>query len=274
MKKFNKTCLEKFGVENPFQSIEIKEKIKLKNLEKYGVESHNSSDIVKENKKKSLLKKYGVDHYSKTIEFKNKLNGHTVNLDKYNKTCIKKYGVNHSSQNQEIKNKIIQTNRNTTKIKLLEKYKSYGIIDIDFDTKEYIGICEKGHKYRISYTCFKTRKRYNNEICTVCSPVKIFHKKENKTDFEIYKSKVNNISHKNKKKLIEIWDGYDYYDKQYIKENYKLNKNDMNYPNIDHQISIAYGFKNNIAIEIIGDINNLCITKCINNLKKGTRNLL
>ncbi len=83
--KIKQINLEKYGVENPFQSEIIKEKIKQINLEKYGanwvveskhfklkykenslikygVESPNSSDIVKCNKISSSLKKYGVEN--------------------------------------------------------------------------------------------------------------------------------------------------------------------------------------------------------------------
>ena len=68
------------------------------------------------------------------------------------------------------------------------------------------------------------------------------------------------------------WNGYDYYDNEYIKENYKLNYNDNNYPTIDHKISIYYGFSNNIEPYIISNTDNLCITKKEINRKKSIRN--
>ena len=271
-KKYKETCLDKYGVENPFILNEIKEKIKETNIEKYGVESHNSSEIVKDKKKQTLLEKYGFEHYSKTDEFKNIAKNKFVNIEKTKLTCIEKYGYKSSSQNEEIKNKIIQSNRETSKIKLLEKFKKFGIIDIDFDTKEYIGVCEHGHEYRISYTCFKTRRIYNNVLCTVCNQVKQFTKKENKTEFEIYKAKVNNITNRNKKLLFENWNGIDFYDNTYIRDNVSLGKNHNDYPSVDHMISILNGFKNNISVDIIGSLDNLCITTRKNNMKKSTKN--
>jgi hypothetical protein len=67
------------------------------------------------------------------------------------------------------------------------------------------------------------------------------------------------------------WNGNDYYDGEYIKENYKIYKsNNENYPNIDHKISIVYGFLNDISIEDISSINNLCFTKRKHNMSKRT----
>jgi hypothetical protein len=36
---------------------------------------------------------------------------------------------------------------------------------------------------------------------------------------------------------------------------------DPNYPTIDHKISTYYGFINNIPIDVISNVENLCITK-------------
>lgn len=80
---------------------------------------------------------------------------------------------------------------------------------------------------------------------------------------------MNWILQRNKKIILENWDGFDYYDGDYIKDNFNLNINDRLYPHFDHKISVAYGFKNNIDYEIIGSIENICITKqCLNGLKK------
>ena len=57
----------------------------------------------------------------------------------------------------------------------------------------------------------------------------------------------------------------------YIKENLILDSNDNNYPNIDHKISIYEGFINNISVYEIANINNLCVTKRIHNLRKNIK---
>lgn len=77
--KSEKTCIEKYGVKNPMQTIEVKEILK-----------------------KSILEKYGVDHYSKTDEYK----------IKFKNTCNLKYGSNNPFSNGVIKDKIKKTINN------------------------------------------------------------------------------------------------------------------------------------------------------------------
>lgn len=79
--KSKKTCIDKYGVDNPMKSQEVK-------------------DILKN----SLLEKYGVDHYSKTDEYK----------EKYKNTCLEKFGVDSPLKSDLIKNKIIKTNIKNT----------------------------------------------------------------------------------------------------------------------------------------------------------------
>jgi hypothetical protein len=98
--KFKVTCLEKYGVENSFQSQEVKEKIKKTNLEKYGVENSFQSQEVKEKIKKTNLEKYGVEHPLQSQEVR----------EKFKVTCLEKYGVENSFQSQEVKEKIKKTN--------------------------------------------------------------------------------------------------------------------------------------------------------------------
>lgn len=102
--KATKSFLNKYGVENPFQSEYIKEKIKKTNLETYGVEYHTQSSIVRSKIKKTNLEKYGVEY---TIQS-------SIVIDKIKKTNLEKYGVENPFQSKHIKEKIKKTN--------LEKY--------------------------------------------------------------------------------------------------------------------------------------------------------
>lgn len=61
----------------------------------------------------------------------------------------------------------------------------------------------------------------------------------------------------------------DYYDGEYIKNNIKLKHTDKNFPTIDHKISIYSGYKNNLSVDEIANIDNLCITKRFLNSKKN-----
>lgn len=82
------------------------------------------------------------------------------------------------------------------------------------------------------------------------------------TDWEAYRRKVRSKLTKNfKKELYDNWDGYDYYDGEYIKDNLNLSGWDRLSPSIDHKVSIFDGFTNNIPFETISSIDNICITK-------------
>lgn len=118
-----KTNLERFGVTNPFQSEEKKEKIRQTNLKKYGTTHRlKNKDEVKKQKKNNLLKygaetpfqsdkvkekirqtnisKYGVPYYSQTEEYKNNVK----------QTSLIRYKTENPSQSKEVKEKIANTN--------------------------------------------------------------------------------------------------------------------------------------------------------------------
>ena len=88
------------------------------------------------------------------------------------------------------------------------------------------------------------------------------------SDFQIYRKIVNRFTYRSKKILFNLWDGYDFYDKEYIKDNLLLPSNNMTYPTIDHKVSIHEGFLGGIPPYIIGNIDNICITKKIINVLK------
>ena len=64
----------KYGVDNIFQSEEIKEKIKQTNLQRYGVEYISQSPTVKQHLKETVRKKYGVDNVFQVPEIIDKIN--------------------------------------------------------------------------------------------------------------------------------------------------------------------------------------------------------
>lgn len=90
-------------------------------------------------------------------------------------------------------------------------------------------------------------------------------------NFNQYKRRVKTLTNKIKKELFDNWNGHDYYDNEYIKENLNLNKNSNIYPTIDHKVSLHYGFINNITPEEISNISNLCITKRYINSSKNKK---
>jgi hypothetical protein len=173
--KSKETWLKNYGVDNPFKSIEIKEKIKKSNLKKYGFESANSSEIVKNNKKISSIKKYNVDNYFKTDEYKEKMIKY-YNDPEYQKnrqktfsnTCLMRYGVQHTSKIEEVKNRIKISNQNTYRSKIIDK----NILEVDFNKKGYICNCDLcNNTFFIDYGLFKNRKKIKTIICTTCNPI-------------------------------------------------------------------------------------------------------
>jgi hypothetical protein len=146
--KNKKTCLYKFGVDNPFKSTEIINKIKKTNLEKYGVENPLQCELVNNIRKKTNLEKYGVEYPINSDIIQQKIK--ETNIKKYGfenqfkskeiqqkikETNIKKYGFKNPFQNENIKNKAKQT-----------CFKNYGV---EYSMKSEIV------KNKTKDTCFK-----------------------------------------------------------------------------------------------------------------------
>jgi len=170
--------------------------------------------------------------------------------EKVKKSNFEIYGVYHTSELEEKKNKWKQTNlkiygcENTFQNEAIkEKIRQY--YRDNYDGAE--------HNTQVKYV------RDNNGWIP----------DEELDDFNLYKRISRKLSLRNKKKLLENWDGYDYYDGEYIKNNFKYHFKDYRYPTIDHKTSIKYGYSNNIDEHIIANIDNLCVTKSgLNSTKK------
>lgn len=199
--KIKDVCNIKYGVDNPFQSEDVKKKTKDTLIKKYGVEHPMYLQSTKDKIKDTSIERYGVDSPMKSKSVK----------DKIKDTCIKKYGVDHQSKTKE------------------------------------------GQESRKS-----TRIKNGNQV-----PDNLV------TAYRKYRLSVNRITYVLRNKIIDEWDGYDYYDGEYIRNNFNLNPNDRNFPHFDHKISVIFGFYNNLDPREIGGIDNVCITKqWINGLKK------
>lgn len=184
------------------------------------------------------VEKYGVDNYSKTDEYKKRVE----------KTNIEKFGYKTNLISPEYINNIknilkskygtenwyeVRRPRPIKKFKINEKIKTLEI-DINLSENSYNDIC------------------YNEYI--------------------LYRNECRRITNHNIDYLLEKWNGLDYYDKEDISVNFKLDHNDPKYPTIDHRVSIYYGYKNKINPSIIGSLDNICITKRFINSKKRDLN--
>lgn len=174
-------------------------------------------------------------------------------------TCLNKYGVDNVMKVQENKDKMYKTN--------IEKYghmcsaQSESIKPKVLNSiYEKLGTCNVFQSEEI----LKKVREKKEQKGLQCKDIQ-------KTDYQIYRDYVDKLTRQKKKKLFEDWDGYDYYDNEYIKNNFKLLSQNKNYPSIDHKISCLFGFLNNISPKIIADLENLCVTKKLNNSRKNVK---
>ncbi len=240
-----------------------KNKTNILNLEKYGVEYVSQYEPFNEIKKRNCAEKYGSENYLNSDDFKKKMIDKfgVINplkskelLNKANETTFKNFGVLYPKQSEVV--------RSTERKNNIEKYGVEHYSSTDEYKEKYMNTCiekygvDNASKYSIFINKIKTTK--------IERGIQV----ENIEDFLYYSRIVRTITKKNKKSLLDKWDGNDYYDNEYILENFKLKHTNRKYPTIDHKISVFYGFKNGILPFIIADIDNLCITKrCINSSK-------
>lgn len=196
---------------------------------------------------KTNLEKYGVKYYSMTDECK----------EQFKEMCLEKYGVENPSQDKKIKKKRKKTMNERFGV-------DYYVLSDDF--------LEKSRK--TSMENYGTPHPSMSEERKTIQKENLIKKGYNvETDeFKIFKNQTHNQTKKLKKKLLEMWDGYDYYDSEYIKNNFELPYYHGNYPTIDHKITIFEGYKMNMTKEELSKIDNLCITKRCINSKKNRRN--
>ena len=116
---YKKTCLEKYGVENLFQSDKIKQTIKNTNLKKYGVENPTYSNEIRQKTKQKCFEKYGVEHTCQLPQVINKCKQailikygvehplqSEIGQNNFKQTCLEKYGVENPQQVPEIAEKV------------------------------------------------------------------------------------------------------------------------------------------------------------------------
>ena len=172
------------------------------------------------------------------------------------KTNIKKIGVEYPSQSKEIREKSINS------------YMTHYGVGHPMQSKE---IREKSIN-----TCLKNygvkNPSQSEEIMNRMIKSRGKNRRYDLSDFKKYQYQVIQLTLKNKTVLFKKWNGLDYYDNDYIKENFNLKPNDKNYPTIDHKFSIFYCFNNDISIKDASKIENLCITKKCINSKKNKKN--
>lgn len=286
------TMIINYGVDNPSKSEEFRTKSKNTQFEKYG-KLYSQTEECKNRIKETTEKTYGKSCYLQTDDCRKKmqeyLDTHKDEVsNKKKETNLIIYGTEHPSQNSEIKNKTQQTNLllynskngldkdkylDTIKNNFLKKYPNLDFIELDFSNRLCKIFCQKcDNLYSITFNQLHYRLFKNHDICTICTPIGSIKKISKVLEgFLEYSKTVRSLTNKNKKILFDNWNGIDYYDGDYIKDNFNLMRYSPLYPNVDHKISVSYGFLNLIDEETISNIDNLCITKKIHNQRKHSK---
>ena len=252
--KMKKSKLEKYG----YESYVNPEKCKKTKMERYN--TLDMSDRIKD----AVQYKYGVDNVFQLEEVKEKIKN----------TIMEKYGVYHISQNEEIKNKkektfndkyggtlfgsdIMKEKINKT---IMEKY---GVEYISQNEEIKLKKIKTSiENYGLPYYVMTDQYKINNGILL---------DKDIINKWVLYKRGSRRLFEKIRHHIFEDWNGYDYYDNEYIKDYLNLNYNDKRYPTIDHKISVFQGFIDNITIEEINKSENLVVTKRSINSTKGKK---
>lgn len=94
-----KTCLKKYGQDNPSKVIEFQKNRESTMNERYGVSNYFQSEEFREKSVKTCQDKYGVNFHSQSEEIINKIKN----------TCKEKYGVENATLNPEIRQKQIDS---------------------------------------------------------------------------------------------------------------------------------------------------------------------
>ena len=93
-------------------------------------------------------------------------------------------------------------------------------------------------------------------------------------DWKQYWKRCNWLTGKIRKQMLVNWDGYDYIDGEYIKDNLKLHYSDKNYPTLDHIKPRSQCFKEGLSPYEATNPENLKWTKRINNSKKHNKQVI
>lgn len=222
----------------------IEKKI-LTTIERYDVVNVFQLESIKEQSKETCKELYGDEYFNRTPY--------------YIKSLMKNYNVTNVYQMESTKETMKETSR--------RKYNTDYPMQSDIVKTNLKNVFLE--KYGVEYP-----SRHPDIIQKIKNTMTINGNRipdEDLTAFKLYKRNVINETNKVKKKLLKEWDGYDYYDGEYIKYYYNLHHLDSKYPHIDHKVSMFYGFTNNIQVSEIANINNLCFTKRFTNISKGKK---
>lgn len=269
IKGYNLCCCKSHANGHPISI----EKHKLSKLEKYG--DSNYGNFGSESHKRIMLEKYGEDNIFKTEQFKKDIKERVKEIDLLKKkTCLLNYGETHYMKTKEGKLNFTSKKDEMRKNYIETCQKRYGV-------NFYIQLVEENiERYKKNQETWKNKTE--EELNTINKNRRktkedrgIWVAEEFLSDWVLYSKRVRYLTSKRKEELFKNWDGLDFYTKDDIKENLEKYKyTSRYYPTIDHKISVFEGFRENLSIGLVSDINNLCITKRFLNSSKYTSTLI
>jgi hypothetical protein len=147
-----------------------------------------------------------------------------------------------------------------------------------------------------SSKCYYSHKKDNPELYNIAEFTKIGHQHSNtpesiqkglkkkfdkgtivdwklNKDWKRFYKKCDALTRVIKVEMLKEWDGYDYYDGEYIKPYLELSVHHKNYPTLDHKYPRSKAFQDGLTPYEITVKENLVWTKRTNNSKKGNKTL-
>lgn len=217
--------------------------------------SFDGRDTKLEAKKRSrtVKERYGVSHISKLESIK----------EQKIKTCLSNFGFESNLLTKECHDKRWESLNNNKEVinKKRKKWWTKDNIDSVNNARIETCLCKYGVESVGQIELVKEKIRKSNEdSCRWLT-------EDEYSEFTKYSYKVRNLSRTKYDELYESWDGCDYYtgEKLILNDEYlKFNPDkhvtcNLYQPTVDHKISILYGFVNNIYVDEISDISNMCI---------------
>jgi len=193
-----KTNLERYGVENPFQSEQIKEKIKEINFDKYGVEytaknkeikekiritqnkNHGSYAFCTEKQKKTMINRYGAEYalqnkqiLEKTIKTKQNKYSNLNNYEKIKSTNLIKYGVDNPWKSKQIIEELRLKTLSDFYKNLITSDRLKNLVTPLFSIEEYRGVYKNKYLWQCNHCEHKFISRIDNcavPRCPICFP--------------------------------------------------------------------------------------------------------
>lgn len=274
--KTKSTNLKKWGVENPSQSEEVKERKKRTFIERWGVDHPSKSDIIKKKKIETFVEKWGVKNPFQSEEIKELIKETNLNkigvenpsqsLDiksKKKKTSLKNWGVDHPLKSEEIKEKVNKSNLENWGVKwvlqsseIKEKIKKSNLENWGFENPMMSSILKESikvsniEKWGVEwfYQTDEFRKKSKDSLLknwNVDSPLKspIIKDKANSTNLKKWGNseylKTFDFREKSNKTLLEKWQSNTIQKSDLFREGrFKITKDDNYVKYIDNKLSL------------------------------------